>query len=72
MYFAKETKDGSTVLVKIKWKVHIIKNLKAKLFIKINILDLKLINIYILKKKVYLRTYKIIILIKIHPYRTSI
>ena len=37
-----------------------------------NILNLKLIDIYILKKKIYLKTYKIIILIKICPYRISI
>ena len=43
-----------------------------KLFIKINILSLKLVNIYILKKKVYLKTYKIIILIKIYLYKMSI
>ena len=37
-----------------------------------NILSLKLINIYILKKEIYLRTYKVIILIKIHSYETPI
>ena len=37
-----------------------------------NILSLKLINIYILKKEIYLKTYKIIILIKIHLYKTPI
>ena len=37
-----------------------------------NILNLKLINIYILKKKVYLKAHKIIISIKIHSYEISI
>ena len=72
MYFTEKTKDSLTVLIKIEWEVHIIKNLKVKLFVKIDILSLKLINIYILKKKVYLKTYKVIILIKIHLYRTLI
>ena len=37
-----------------------------------NILDPKLVNIYILKKEIYLKAYKIIILIKIYSYRMSI
>ena len=43
-----------------------------KLLIKINILGLKLVNIYILKKEIYLKTYKITILIKIHSYKIPI
>ena len=60
------------VLIKIKWEVYIIKNLKVKLFIKMDILNLELINIYVLKKKVYLKTYKIIVLIEIRFYRMPI
>ena len=72
MYFAEKTKNNSIVLTKIKWEVHIIKNLKVKLFIKINILSLKLVNIYILKKKKYLKTYRVIMLIKIYFYKMLI
>ena len=43
-----------------------------KLLIKINILSLKLVNIYILKKEIYLKVYKVIILIKIHSYKILI
>ena len=43
-----------------------------KLFIKINILSSKLINFYILKKEIYLKVYKVIILIKIYSYKMSI
>ena len=43
-----------------------------KLFIKMDILSLKLVNIYILKKNIYLKTYKVIILIKIYSYKMSI
>ena len=72
IYFIKETKDNLTILIKIKQKVHIVKNLKTKLFIKIDILSSELVNIYILKKEIYLKAYKIIILIKIHSYRMLI
>ena len=72
MYFIKKTKNNSTVLIKIKQKVYIIKNLKTKLLIRINILNPKLVNIYILKKEIYLRAYRIIILIKIYSYRIPI
>ena len=72
IYFIKETKNNLTVLIKIEQKVHIIKNLKVKLLIKIDILSLKLVNIYILKKEIYLKTYKIIILIKIYSYKMPI
>ena len=72
MYFIKKTKNNSTVLIKIKQKVYIIKNLKTKLLIRINILNPKLVNIYILKKEIYLRAYRIIILIKIYSYRILI
>ena len=37
-----------------------------------NILSSKLVNIYILKKKIYLKAYKVIILIKICFYKTPI
>ena len=43
-----------------------------KLLVKINILSLKLVNIYILKKEIYLKVYKVIILIKIYSYKMSI
>ena len=72
MYFVKEIKNNLTILIKIEQEIYIIKNLKIKLFVKINILNLKLINIYILKKEVYLKIYKIIILIKIYSYKMLI
>ena len=72
MYFTEEIKNGLIILVKIKWEVHIIENLKVKLFVKMNILSLKLVNIYMLKKEIYLKTYKVIILIKICPYKMLI
>ena len=72
MYFTGEIKDDLTVLTKIEQEVHIIENLKAKLLIRMDILSLKLVNIYILKKEVYLGAYKVIMLIKIHSYRTPI
>ena len=72
MYFVEKIKNSLTILIKIEQEIYIIKNLKIKLFVKMNILNLKLINIYILKKEVYLRIYKIIILIKIYPYKMSI
>ena len=68
MYFTGEIKDGLTVLTKIEWEVHIIKNLKAKLLIEMDILSPKLVNIYVLKKEIYLGAYRVTILIKIHPY----
>ena len=37
-----------------------------------NILSLKLVNIYILKKEIYLKVYKVIILIEICPHKMSI
>ena len=37
-----------------------------------NILGLKLVNIYILKKEIYLKIYKIIVLIKIHSHKILI
>ena len=72
MYFTEETKNSLTVLIKIKQEVHIIKNLKIKLFIEIDILSLKLINIYILKKEIYLETYKVTVSIKIHLHKIPI
>ena len=72
IYFTEETKDGSTVLTKIEQEVHIIENLKAKLLVKMDILGPELVNIYILKKKVYLGVYEVTVLIEIRPYRTPI
>ena len=72
IYFIKKIKNSLIILIKIEWEVYIIKNLKVKLFIKMNILSLKLINIYILKKEVYLKVYKVIILIKIYSYKMPI
>ena len=37
-----------------------------------DILSSELVNIYILKKEIYLRVYKITVLIKIHPHRMPI
>ena len=72
MYFIGKIKNGLIILIKIKWEIYIIKNLKVKLFIKMNILSLKLVNIYILKKEIYLKVYKVIILIEICPHKMSI
>ena len=72
MYFAGETKDGSTVLAKIEREVHIVENLKAKLLVGMDILGPELVDIYVSKKEVYLGAHGVTVPIEIRPRGTPI
>ena len=72
MYFTGETKNDSAVLAKIEREVHIIKNLKMKLLVGMDILGLELVNIYISKKEVYLGAHGVTMSIEIRPHGTPI
>ena len=49
---------GNRVKAFITRKAYVIENFKAKILIGINIIGLKSINIFIVKKKVYIKSYK--------------
>lgn len=49
---------GNRIKTLITRKIYIVNNLKTKILISINIISLKFINIFIIKKKVYIGNYK--------------
>ena len=49
---------GNRIKAFIIRKTHVIDNLKAKILIGINIIGLESINIFVVKKKVYIGNYK--------------
>ena len=67
LYILKKNRDGNFTKILITREVYIVKGLKIKILIKINIIRFKKINILISFKKLSIKSYKITSLVKIIP-----
>ena len=63
IYFFDKNISGSKIYIYIIKEIYIVKDLKIKIFIKINILGLKLTNISVFKNNLYINLYEIDIFI---------
>ena len=66
-FIYKKNRNGNLIKVLIIKKVYIVKDFKAKILIKINIIRPKKINILISFKELSVKSYKITLLVKITP-----
>ena len=63
IYFSGKNASGSKVYIYIIREIYIIKNLKIKIFIEVDIFDLELINIFVFKSNLYIDLYEVDIFI---------